>query len=97
MTSKCNHVVCSIEESRDTSIVAIDELQSNFLVHEQRIGSHNEEEHALKITHRDHSGCSNHMCGNKEYFSNFDENSKDLMKLGNNTSMVVIRRGNVRL
>ncbi|KAH1039903.1 hypothetical protein J1N35_041646 [Gossypium stocksii] len=53
--SKFNYVVCSIEESRDTSILTIDELQSSLLVHEQRMGSHDEEENALKITHRDRS------------------------------------------
>lgn len=31
--------------------LTIDELQSSLLVHEQRMSSHVEEEHALKITH----------------------------------------------
>ncbi|KAK8310854.1 hypothetical protein V6Z12_D02G211500 [Gossypium hirsutum] len=121
VTSKFNHVVCSIKESRDTSILTIVELQSSLLVHEQRMRSHDDEEHALKITHRDcsggwtrgcggfkgkgrgrdtwflDSGCSNHMCGKKDYSSDFDENFKDTVKLSNNTSMVVIERGNVRL
>ena len=43
------------------------------------------------------SGCSNHMCGKKEYFIDFDENFSDTVKLGNNTSMVVIGKGNIRL
>ncbi|GMP96106.1 hypothetical protein CsSME_00044899 [Camellia sinensis var. sinensis] len=43
------------------------------------------------------SGCSNHMCGKKEYFSDFDESFKDYVKLGNNSSMVVMGKGNVRL
>ena len=174
MTKKFNYVVCSIEESKDTSILSIDELQSSLLVHEQRMGSHDEEELALKITYGDRfggqvrgrgsyrgrgrgrgrqsfdktttecykchklghfqwecsskeanyvetqeemllmafvnmekgdredtwfldSGCSNHMCGKKEYFIDFDENFTDTVKLGNNTSMVVIGKVNIRL
>jgi len=43
------------------------------------------------------SGCSNHMCGKKEYFLDFDGRFRDSGKLGNNSSMVVTRKGNVRL
>ena len=43
------------------------------------------------------SGCSNHMCGKKEYFLDLNENFRDSVKLGNNSSMVVIGKGNIRL
>nr|DAD33143.1 TPA_asm: hypothetical protein HUJ06_011994 [Nelumbo nucifera] len=43
------------------------------------------------------SGCSNHMCGKKEYFSDLNENFRDSVKLGNNSSKAVMGRGNVRL
>lgn len=43
------------------------------------------------------SGCSNNMCGKKEYFSDFDGSFRDSVKLGNNSSMVVMEKGNVRL
>ncbi|RDX67096.1 hypothetical protein CR513_54069, partial [Mucuna pruriens] len=43
------------------------------------------------------SGCSNHMCGKKEYFSNLDESYKDSVKLGNNSNMTVTGKGNIRL
>ncbi|KAG2718626.1 hypothetical protein I3760_03G228000, partial [Carya illinoinensis] len=43
------------------------------------------------------SSCSNHMCSNKEYFSDFDGIFRDSVKLGNNTSMAVLGKGNVRL
>ena len=174
MTPKFDYVVCSIEESKDTNTLTIDELQSSLLVHEQRMSSHVEEEHALKITHGDQyggrgrgrgsfggrgrgrgrqyfnkatvecynchklghfkwecpskeneanyadtqeemllmayvdmnkahredmwfldSGCSNHMCGTKEYFLDFDGSFRDSVKLGNNTSMVVTGKGSV--
>ena len=176
MTPKFNYVVCSIEESKDTSMLSIDELQSNLLVHEQRMSNIVHEEHALKVTHgsqyaglagrkighlnfggsrqnvdkatvecynchklghfqweckkgvenfaenqaesEEHmllmayieekkqqktdvwfldSGCSNHMCGKKEYFSELDENFSDSVKLGNNSNMVVNGKGNIRL
>ncbi|KAJ8900207.1 hypothetical protein K2173_024847 [Erythroxylum novogranatense] len=50
MTPKFNYIVCSIEESKDTSTMTIDELQSNLLVHEQRMGPDSEEEQALKVS-----------------------------------------------
>ena len=43
------------------------------------------------------SGCSNHICGNKFSFSDLDESYHDSVKLGNNTSMVVLGKGNIRL
>ena len=55
-TPKFDYIVCSIEESKDTTILTIDELQSSLFVHEQRMSSHVDEEHALKITHGEQSG-----------------------------------------
>ena len=40
-------------------------------------------------------GSSNHMCGMKEYFLDSDESFKDSVNLANNSSMVVIGKGNV--
>ncbi|XP_073049032.1 uncharacterized protein [Primulina eburnea] len=56
MTPKFDYVVCSIEEFKNIDILTIDELQNSLLVHEQRMRSHEEEEHALKITHGDQLG-----------------------------------------
>lgn len=56
MTFKLDYVVCSIEESKDIDTLTIDELQSSLLVHEQRMRSHINEEHALKVTNGDQSG-----------------------------------------
>ncbi|XP_022989511.1 uncharacterized protein LOC111486570 [Cucurbita maxima] len=55
MTPKFDYIVCSIEESKNTTILSIDESQSSLLVHEQRMSSH-VEEHPLKITHGEQSG-----------------------------------------
>nr|GLL16779.1 Retrovirus-related Pol polyprotein from transposon TNT 1-94 [Ipomoea trifida] len=57
MTSKFNYVVCSIEESKDTNKLTIDELQSSLLVHEQRMNMNSlaEEAQALKISFSDQS------------------------------------------
>ncbi|XP_016707066.1 uncharacterized protein [Gossypium hirsutum] len=58
MTFKFNYVVCSIEESKDTSILTIDELQSSLLVHKQRINMSSlvEEAQALKISSMEQFG-----------------------------------------
>ena len=53
MTPKFDYVVCSIEESKDTDTLTIDELQSSLLVHELRMTSHVEEAQALQIAHTD--------------------------------------------
>ena len=42
------------------------------------------------------SSCSNHMCGKKELFSKLDESFSTSAKLGDNSSMVVIGKGNIR-
>ncbi|TXG53855.1 hypothetical protein EZV62_019111 [Acer yangbiense] len=43
------------------------------------------------------SGCSNHMCGKKELFSVFDGGFRESVKLGNNSNMAVMGKGNVQL
>ncbi|KAJ1382916.1 Retrovirus-related Pol polyprotein from transposon TNT 1-94 [Sesbania bispinosa] len=42
------------------------------------------------------SGCSNHMCGDKSKFSKMDEVFGHSVKLGNNTKMNVLGKGNRR-
>ncbi|XP_023731945.1 uncharacterized protein LOC111879742 [Lactuca sativa] len=37
LTKNFNYVVCSIEESKDTDAMSVDELQSSLLVHEQKL------------------------------------------------------------
>nr|GFC26723.1 putative RNA-directed DNA polymerase [Tanacetum cinerariifolium] len=43
------------------------------------------------------SGCSNHMCGNKNRFVEFDSGFSNSVKLGNNTRMMVNGKGSVKL
>jgi hypothetical protein len=43
------------------------------------------------------SGCSNHMCANKEWLSDLDEEFWQSVKLGNNSKMAVLGKGNIRL
>ncbi|TXG48808.1 hypothetical protein EZV62_024683 [Acer yangbiense] len=43
------------------------------------------------------SGCSNHMCGNRELFSDFKGNFREKVKLGDNSSMDVMGKGNVQM
>lgn len=62
MSPKFDYMVCSIEESHDLDTLSINELQSNLLVHEQRMTSHVMKEHALKITHRATTICVEKRC-----------------------------------
>ncbi|VVA37169.1 PREDICTED: Retrovirus-related Pol poly from transposon [Prunus dulcis] len=41
------------------------------------------------------SGCSNHMCGKKKFFSDIDESFRVSVKLGNNSSIAVMGKGNI--
>ncbi|CAL2262877.1 unnamed protein product [Prunus armeniaca] len=43
------------------------------------------------------SGCSNHMCGNKEWFFDLDEKFRQSVKLGDNSRMMAMGKGNVKL
>lgn len=43
------------------------------------------------------SGCSNHMTGNKEWFSDLEEDFNRTVKLGNDTRMSVVGKGNVKV
>jgi len=43
------------------------------------------------------SGCSNHMCGKKEILSDLDTKFRESVKLGNNSSMAVMGKCNIRL
>lgn len=54
LTDKFTYVVVSIEESKDTSSMTVDELQSSLSVHEKKFrkSSHEEEDQALTVTGR---------------------------------------------
>lgn len=43
------------------------------------------------------SGCSNHMSRNKHWFEDFDEKFRHTVKLGNNSKMSVMGKGNIKL
>lgn len=43
------------------------------------------------------SGCSNHMSGNKEWFMQLDESFRHSVKLGNNSKLEVMGKGNIKL
>jgi hypothetical protein len=50
MMARFDYVVCSIKESNNLVEMTIDELQSNLLMHEQRMKGHTEKEQILKVT-----------------------------------------------
>lgn len=43
------------------------------------------------------SGCSNHMCGNRQWFSCIDEAFRHSVKLDNDSKMEVMGKGNIQL
>ena len=43
------------------------------------------------------SGCSNHMSGSKEWFFNLDSEFRQVVKLGDNSSMMAMGKGSVKL
>ncbi|KAL4563757.1 hypothetical protein LXL04_027802 [Taraxacum kok-saghyz] len=43
------------------------------------------------------SGCSHHMCGNKDRFFDFDSGFSNSVKLGNDARMMVTGKGNMKL
>jgi hypothetical protein len=43
------------------------------------------------------SGCSNHMIGTKEWLFDFDDSFRETVKLGDNSTMSVLGKGNVKL
>jgi hypothetical protein len=43
------------------------------------------------------SGCSNHMIGTKEWLFDFDDSFRESVKLGNDSRMAVMGKGNIRL
>lgn len=68
-----------------------------------------EEEELLLMSHMDmhqtgqeevwflDSGCSNHMTGNKGWFSDLEEGLCQTVKLGNDMTMNVVAKGSVRM
>ena len=42
------------------------------------------------------SGCSNHMTGDKHWFIQLDESFRQVVKLGNDTKMAVMGKGNIK-
>ena len=60
LTDNFNYIVCSIEESKDTDTLTIDELQSSLIVHEQKFHKKPVEEQALKVTTDERIGAGGH-------------------------------------
>ncbi|KAL0537893.1 hypothetical protein IC582_026884 [Cucumis melo] len=56
LTDNFNYIVCSIEESKDTNTLIIDELQCSLIIHEQKFQQRGGEEQALKVTNDEGRG-----------------------------------------
>ena len=42
-------------------------------------------------------GCSNHMSGDKRWFIELDESFRQMVKIGNNSKMAIMGKGNIRI
>ncbi|MFS7931085.1 putative RNA-directed DNA polymerase [Helianthus anomalus] len=56
LTENFNFVVCTIEESKDTDSLTVDELQSSLLVHEQKLKKRVNGDQVLKVEYDAASG-----------------------------------------
>lgn len=75
--------------------------KSNFAEKEDKeeetlLMAYHDQEAKLNVWYLD-SGCSNHMCGNKSLFSDLNESFNDTVKLGNNSKISVMGKGNIQL
>ena len=97
MTSRFNYVVCSIEESKETNELSIDELQSSLLIHEQKMNRQSSDKQALLSSNYNSSkdggrrrGRGNSSGGGRHSHQKFEENSSNSQGrgkcLGNNNN-----------
>lgn len=76
--------------------------KSNFAEQEEKeeetllMAYHDKDEPQSNMWYLD-SGCNNHMSGNKSLFSELDEYFHDTVKLGNNSRILVMGKGNIKL
>ena len=79
-------------ENKEANYAEFDEEEEMFLMsYEEKHGVQREDTWILDF------GCSNHMCGDRSMFSDLNEDFRHSVKLGNNTRMNVMGKGNVKL
>jgi hypothetical protein len=82
---------CPEWEGNSSNYVELKEEEMLLMAYNDEIRNQREE-----IWYID-SGCSNHMVGTKEWFFDFDDEFRESVKLGNDSKMAVMGRGNVKL
>ena len=84
LTEKFTYVVVSIEESRDTSIMTVDELQSSLSVHEKKFrrNLHEEEDQALSVRGRGRGSYRGRGRGRGRFFNKATIECYHCYKLG---------------
>jgi hypothetical protein len=82
---------CPEWEGNSSNYVELKEEEMLLMAYNDEIRNQREE-----IWYID-SGCSNHMVGTKEWFFDFDDGFRESVKLGNDSKMAVMGRGNVKL
>ncbi|KAM1204163.1 hypothetical protein ACFX2J_019884 [Malus domestica] len=84
LTSKFEHVVTAIEESKDLEAMSAEELLGSLIVHEQH------------VWYLD-SGASNHMCGKKEFFAELKDGPYGSVSLGDSSKLPVEGKGKIKI
>ncbi|GAU22946.1 hypothetical protein TSUD_326740 [Trifolium subterraneum] len=83
---------CPSWEEENANYAQFDESEEILLMAQET----NEGESNNEIWFLD-SGCSNHMIGNKDWLFDFDSSYKDSVKLGDDSKMPVMGKGNLKL
>jgi hypothetical protein len=91
---KFGHYQNECPEWENANFCEIDEHEEVLLMADTKIDGSNDFKE--QIWYLD-SGCSNHMIGTKEWMHDFDESFKESVKLGNDSKMAVMGKGNVKL
>ncbi|CAJ2663992.1 unnamed protein product [Trifolium pratense] len=83
---------CPTWEEYDANYAEFDEEQELLLMARDNVSTHAKEE----VWFLD-SGCSNHMIGTKEWLFDYDDSFRESVKLGDDSRMSVMGRGNLKL
>nr|XP_011468675.1 PREDICTED: uncharacterized protein LOC105352743 [Fragaria vesca subsp. vesca] len=80
LTERFTYVVISIEESKNTESISIDELQSSLVIHEQKFQRHDKgENQVLKMSHEDRFGYECPKWNKEANYAELDETEELLL------------------
>ncbi|PNX98657.1 gag-pol polyprotein, partial [Trifolium pratense] len=87
---------CPNWEEDNANYAEFDETEEILLMAQETKAIQSNNDSKCEIWFLD-SGCSNHMVGNKDWLFDYDDIFKDSVKLGDDSKMAVIGKGNLKL